>query len=71
MPNLEQYQAMFHSLACGICRVALDEEFTLLYANPFFIIYTATPVRKQTTSDFIQSAIFYRSLSFQKCTLRL
>lgn len=36
MPNLEQYQAMFHSLACGICRVALDEEFTLLYANPFF-----------------------------------
>lgn len=36
MPNLEQYQAMFHSLACGICQVALDEEFTLLYANPFF-----------------------------------
>ena len=44
----EQYQYMFHALACGICRVALDQEFTLLYANPFYYhIYGYTPENAQ------------------------
>ncbi|MBS7008853.1 MAG: diguanylate cyclase [Anaerostipes sp.] len=35
---------MFESAACGICRVLLDENFTLLYANPFYYhIYGYTP----------------------------
>lgn len=36
MSTLEQYQFMFESLACGICLVSLDDDFTLLYANPFY-----------------------------------
>jgi diguanylate cyclase (GGDEF)-like protein len=44
MTTRNQYAYMFHSLACGICRVALDDSFTLLYANPFYYhIYGYTP----------------------------
>ncbi|WNX86146.1 diguanylate cyclase [Agathobaculum sp. NTUH-O15-33] len=67
MASLEQYQNMFRTLPCGICRVALDEEFTLLYANPFYYhIYGYTPENAQeagfTTVKFILPAIEFRDI---------
>ena len=67
MASLEQYQNMFRTLACGICRVALDEAFTLLYANPFYYhIYGYTPENAQesgfTTVKFILPSIEFRDI---------
>lgn len=67
MSKVEAYKNMLDCVPCGICRVALDENLTVLYANPpYYRIYGYTPQEAEekgfTNARFILPKEDYQSI---------
>lgn len=57
----EEYMELMDSLPCGICKVALDENLTILYANRFFYgIFGYTPREALDSHMYTACAFFYQ-----------
>lgn len=67
LSELTEYKNMLDLLPCGICKIALDDELTLLYANQFYYQiygYTIQNAEKQgfTNAKFVLPESDYQTI---------